>query len=364
MPAVLDTPTRSDRIDTESKVIRNVKVLGLESKNVARVLGLDASFSAALNEPYRYSMDALRKSAKLYEGINVYSNHRKFDYDEKTGQRIVIKDSRTNEELIGWLKNVRAVEGKGLYADLYYVAGHPFVPTLVDLATREPKKLSLSHEAYADKCALKNGRVVIGEIPRVDSVALISNEGGTTSGLFESVALSESPNLVVEATRKQKPAPKRLPQRKPVRKAKPKGRPIHEAVVEGPKLNYDDPSTMASVIRGVPVVEGNRRSVPAESVFNFDHPRILAMAIRGVPISSLDSARLVAERKQPSKPIGYDDAATFAHAVRGIPVAEHVAPTATKRPSASQRALAVLSGAASTVTEALNELEVVWPDYP
>lgn len=173
-------------VDSRDKVIRGVKIVGLESRNTARVLGLDErDFGSAVDKPYRYSESALREAAQLYEGASVYSGHLPFSVEE-SGQRVFKSSSRPNDDLVGWLENVRYVEGQGLYGDLHVIESHPLAQSLFEVAQRRPDKYALSHEANFGDPTVENGRVVIGRIESVNAVALINDRPGTTNGLFES----------------------------------------------------------------------------------------------------------------------------------------------------------------------------------
>lgn len=181
---------KGDRVDESQAVIRGVKVLGVQSKNTGRVLGLDQrQFGAAIDKPYRYSLAGLKDACPLYEGARVFSNHTKFDFSDE-GQRIVTGGERQNEDMLGWLRNCRVVETgddrvDGLYADLEYLKSHPFAPRLIEVARRNDKVLALSHEAGFDAPQLVNGQIQITRITEVNSVALVASPPGTTNGLFE-----------------------------------------------------------------------------------------------------------------------------------------------------------------------------------
>src|SRR3990167_9386640 len=173
------------RVDTANKVIRGVKILGLESGNTGRVLGLsEMEFGDAVNEPYAYTMECLRQAAPLYEGATVYSNHVEFGYTED-GHRYVKGDGRKNDDMAGWLSNVKAIEGKGLYADLNYYDAGSGTGILVEVAMRRPDQLALSHEAEFDGPELINGRIYLTKIVAVNAVAIVNGTPGTTNGLFE-----------------------------------------------------------------------------------------------------------------------------------------------------------------------------------
>lgn len=182
---VVSLSPNTKRVDTENRVIRGVKIIGLESRNIGRVLGLsEREFGEAVDQPYAYTMDCLRRAAPLYEGATVYHDHIEFGYTED-GHRYVKGDGRKNDDMAGWLTNVRAVEGKGLYADLNYYANGRGSDLLIEIATRRPDQLAMSHEAEFDEPQLINGKIYLTEIVAVNAVALVNGTPGTTNGLFE-----------------------------------------------------------------------------------------------------------------------------------------------------------------------------------
>lgn len=183
-----------NRIDETAGVIRGVKLVGVQSINLARTIGINYDqVGAAANQPYSYSMAALKNAVPLYEGASVYQNHQPFTYDNKTGHRQVVPTERDNDDLLGWVKNVVVMETgnpqvDGLYGDFHYLRAHPMASRLVEVATRNPDKLALSHEAYFDDPKVVAGKVVINKLNRVDGLALVNQQPGTTRGLFESQA--------------------------------------------------------------------------------------------------------------------------------------------------------------------------------
>lgn len=182
----------SSRVDAQEGVIRGVKVLGLQSANTGRTLGLDAAeFGEALDQPYSYSREALAKAAPLYEGLGVYVDHPEFNYSVG-GARLWKQRDRKTAERFGRLASVRATES-GLYADLEYLRSHPLAPLVVEAALRMPEMLGLSHHA-SGRPALSDGRIVIEEIVDVRSVDIIGERPGTTQGLFESRGEANSPS--------------------------------------------------------------------------------------------------------------------------------------------------------------------------
>lgn len=182
------------RVDETNGVIHGVKLVGVQSNNLARTIGISYDqVGAAANQPYSYAIQALKDARGLYEGASIYSNHQPFVYDNKTGHRQVVPTERDNDDLVGWVQNVIVVETgdpnvDGLYGDFHYIRSHDLAPVLVEVALRNPNKLALSHEAYFDDPRVVNGKVVIGKLNRVDGLALVNQKPGTTRGLFESQA--------------------------------------------------------------------------------------------------------------------------------------------------------------------------------
>ncbi|HEY2414965.1 MAG TPA: hypothetical protein VGI40_22155 [Pirellulaceae bacterium] len=174
-------------VDAAAGVIRNVKVVGLQSRNTGRVLGLSFNeFGEAVNKPYSYDAAALRAAVPLYESARVFCNHRDFNIDGN-GAR-VMSSQRDTGNLLGWLDNVRFVGGDGIRADLHVLTSAPFGASLMELAAKNPDAVCLSHEALFSDVQVKGGRIVLGSIDRVEAVAICADQGGTTNGLFENDA--------------------------------------------------------------------------------------------------------------------------------------------------------------------------------
>lgn len=148
----------ADSIDEEAGTIRNVKVLGRESKRGRT-----------------YSDAALRDACRLYEGIRV-----NFDHPDESNPAIV----RGFFDQIGQLRNCK-LGTDGVYADLDYLKSHPGAPILLESARRFPKLIGLSHNADGDKKRDTAGRVIVESIREVRSVDLVTR-AATNNGLFES----------------------------------------------------------------------------------------------------------------------------------------------------------------------------------
>ena len=180
------------RVDTANGVIRDVRIVGIDSRNTGRVLGLrEQDFGKAVDQPYSYTMEALRNAIPLYEGCKVFVDHSDFDVNQH-GQRVAKRGTRKSKDLIGRLQNVRAVEGEGLRGDFYYLVSDDLAPKLVEIAQRMPELMAMSHEAGFNSPKLQNGRIYLTEITDVDFVALVSTKPGTTNGLFEDYVPAET----------------------------------------------------------------------------------------------------------------------------------------------------------------------------
>lgn len=145
------------KVDRESNVIRNVKVLGRTSRN-GRV----------------YSDKALDEAVGLYGDISVNFDHP----DRKTPER-----ERLFEEGLGWLTNARR-DKDGVYADLNYYKSHPLAEMVCEAAERAPNQLGLSHNANGPT-SRRGGRDVVESITKVISVDVVRRPA-TNKSLFES----------------------------------------------------------------------------------------------------------------------------------------------------------------------------------
>lgn len=190
-----------ERIDAENHVIRGVKIIGLRSQNPASVFGLSRrEFGEALDKPYRYSLEALKDAARLYEGVRVYLDHPHYTVD-RSGARHIESAEREVEDHFGRIVNVQVRED-GLYGDLEYLASHTHAAKVIETAQRMPEQLALSHNALTEP-QLVNGEVVIVRISHVRSVDLISERPGTTTNLFESSLADDHQEQTVSKKLKQ-----------------------------------------------------------------------------------------------------------------------------------------------------------------
>ncbi|MFH1266681.1 MAG: hypothetical protein ABIK89_13205 [Planctomycetota bacterium] len=187
----------ASRVDAEAGVIRDVKILGYQSKNGRT-----------------YTREALQGAIKLYEGIAVNIDH------DSNGAH-----GRSVGDRAGWLENVR-LASDGLRGDLHLLMSDPRSAKVLEAAQRRPNLLGLSHDATGQvREDRATGKLIVDRIEAVRSVDLVADPA-TTAGLFEGVGDSHYDR---ELARQRT------------------GRPLLEA--EDPATTPTDPADFASAIR-------------------------------------------------------------------------------------------------------------------
>ena len=144
------------RVDREAGVIRNVKVLGLESRNGRT-----------------YRPEALATAAALYDGAKVNVNHPKG----------APQGPRDYQDRIGVLRNITLRESEGLFGDFHFNPAHTLAGQLAWDAEHAPENVGLSHNVVA-RVSRDGQRQIVESIERVQSVDLVADPA-TTRGLFE-----------------------------------------------------------------------------------------------------------------------------------------------------------------------------------
>ncbi len=153
-----ETTRGSLRVNRERNVILGVKIQGLVSLNNRE-----------------YLPKALRDAVPLYEGAKVNVDH--------PGKRD-LNAVRSYHERFGTIRDVRFVEGQGLFGNLHYNPEHPLAKQVLWDAENNPTSVGLSPIVRAS-VSKKNGRIVIEAIASVQSVDLVADPA-TTGSLFES----------------------------------------------------------------------------------------------------------------------------------------------------------------------------------
>lgn len=147
------------KVDRVGAIVHNVKIIGFQSAN-----------------DREYTPEALKQAIPMYEGVNVNIDHPEGGPDEQ----------RSAWDRIGFLKNVKFVEGKGLYGDLHLLPSHPFTERILEAAEKMPQIYGLSHnakgEGFEDK---KTKKFVVNKVAEVRHVDLVADPA-TTHSLAES----------------------------------------------------------------------------------------------------------------------------------------------------------------------------------
>jgi hypothetical protein len=144
-------------------VVKNVKVLGLESRNRRR-----------------YLPEAVNSALSLYEGKVVNLDHPA----DGAGTPRSVRDR------FGRLTNVR-VDNSGVWADLSYNPKHPFAEAFAWCVANDPSAVGLSHNAVGSG-RQDGGEFLVEKIHEVRSVDLVADPA-TTKSLFESMDYDNDP---------------------------------------------------------------------------------------------------------------------------------------------------------------------------
>ena len=130
------------KVDAEAGVIRDVKILGRESKNGRT-----------------YSQSALEEACLLYQNVKVNIDH---------PDRSTPGAERKFEEGFGELRNCKVCQS-GVYGDLHFPKSHPKTALVCEYAERFPRQFGLSHNAEGE-LVQKDGGWVVESIEEVYSV--------------------------------------------------------------------------------------------------------------------------------------------------------------------------------------------------
>jgi len=142
----------------DNNIIKNVKVLGINSKN-GRV----------------YPLDVMRKALSKYEGAIVALDHPSHD------------KPRSVQDVFGRIRNPRMTE-TGIVGDMEYNDQHPYAKAFQYFIKKDPSAIGLSHEAVArTKMDHKTGTEIVEDIVEVEAVSLVANPATNPKGLFESI---------------------------------------------------------------------------------------------------------------------------------------------------------------------------------
>lgn len=181
---IVESLTAAAKVDPENGIVRNVKLIGFESKN-GRI----------------YPPQVLKSAVHLYEGAKVNIDHPAGGDPAKP---------RSYQDRFGVIRNVRFVEGSGLHGDFHYNPKHPAAEQFTWDAEHNPELVGFSHNALLRVGQVKNGRTMIEEIVSIRSMDLVADPA-TTISLFESengsMEMSAPTAPVIDAPTQDKPNP-------------------------------------------------------------------------------------------------------------------------------------------------------------
>lgn len=164
-------------IDRDAGVIRNAKILGLESPNTHGIRGV--------TKGTRYK-SCLESACKILEGAKVNIDH---------PPRSTPGIERQVQAGLGCIRNVRSTP-TGARADLHYNRSHPFADAVLEDAERDDLgTMGFSINADAGRTRVEGGYLIVESLEKVRSVDLVS-QPATTKNLRE----SREPNVTTFRT--------------------------------------------------------------------------------------------------------------------------------------------------------------------
>lgn len=164
---IIDASSVLEASGLSGNVVKNVKVLGHESRNGRY-----------------YPQEVMAKALSKYDGIVVNLDHKP-------------NEPRSVLERFGRIVNPR-LEADGIYGDLEYNVGHTWAKAFEYFVEYQPDAIGLSHAAIAKtKMDHKTGQEIVEDITELDSVDIV-HSAATNKNLFESY------NLIMESLMKKK----------------------------------------------------------------------------------------------------------------------------------------------------------------
>ena len=152
---------RDLHVDREHNVVKDVKIVGLQSRNTG-------------DRANDYPAPTLAAAVKLYEGMTVYTAHSK---DEKGNWQY--SDANGN------VRNIHPGPDGSLFGDHHYNPKHHLTEQYLWDAENNPGNVAFSHEASGKRrYDSRRKRYVVEEIKQVNGICMVPR-GGTNSSLFE-----------------------------------------------------------------------------------------------------------------------------------------------------------------------------------
>lgn len=179
MAKPLSTPTfvqafeGSSLDEAQPLVIKRVKVLGLESR-------WGRKFTPECLQ------DAVARG--IYEGVPIYKDHPAIDYDDPNWRSKQLPP-RSVDDVLGSVRNVTYVEGLGLFGDAIFTKDCELTRSVMLAARTNPMQYGFSHHALYDNVHFEGKTEVVGMIPHVHSLDLVTRPA-TNKGLFEGLPMA------------------------------------------------------------------------------------------------------------------------------------------------------------------------------
>lgn len=180
MAKPLSTPTfvqafeGSSLDEAQPLVIKRVKVLGLESR-------WGRKFTPECLQ------DAVARG--IYEGVPIYKDHPAIDYDDPNWRSKQLPP-RSVDDVLGSVRNVTYVEGLGLFGDAIFTKDCELTRSVMLAARTNPMQYGFSHHALYDNVHFEGKTEVVGMIPHVHSLDLVTRPA-TNKGLFEGLPMAD-----------------------------------------------------------------------------------------------------------------------------------------------------------------------------
>lgn len=164
-------------LDEQNHVIKNVRVLGSESRN-RYVAG---------SEGTEYTDPAMKKALPLYENVTVFADH---------PSRSNAGAERSAMDAVGKIRNAKHLPGE-IRGDLHYRPSSPVAQALVEDIKLGLGLYSLSHNAASDKERFdrEKKKLLIESIAFVRSVDVVTR-GATNRNLAESLKVDQETKTI------------------------------------------------------------------------------------------------------------------------------------------------------------------------
>lgn len=169
--------------DLRAGVLKNVKLCGLESRNIAGSLApvTRMEFGEAYDKPYGYAIEALKGAAQSYVGLPIYMDHPSITGGVSSERSV---NNTFGEITKAWVIEHGSPEDVGLWGNAEFLTKHAYSEPFIEMVQRFPRRIGFSHIAggVIEKI---DGRGLVTEIKQPQSCDLVADPA-TVGGLQES----------------------------------------------------------------------------------------------------------------------------------------------------------------------------------